>query len=164
MGWITRPRGRKITTEKPGVQVTAVDPGTVTSVHVEMHQKVDAGEILITYNDDETDKRLESQLRQKRELETQQKENQIILSLRRKQAEQRLSLDRDLLQRLENLVTVGAIEETQFSKRGRKSMGSRFHLKASKASKTEPRHNPTKNLLRSNKLFENLKPRKRDLR
>jgi len=103
----------EITTEKPGVQVTAVDPGTVTSVHVEMHQKVDAGEILITYNDDETDKRLESQLRQKRELETQQKENQIILSLRRKQAEQRLSLDRDLLQRLENLVTVGAIEETQ---------------------------------------------------
>ena len=103
----------EITTEKPGVQVTAVDPGTVTNVHVEMHQKVDAGEILITYNDDETDKRLESQLGQKRELETQQKENQIILSLRRKQAEQRLALDRNLLQKLEKLATIGAIEETQ---------------------------------------------------
>ena len=33
----------EITTEIPGVQVTAVDPGTVTSVNVQMHQKVDAG-------------------------------------------------------------------------------------------------------------------------
>ena len=103
----------EITTEKPGVQVTAVDPGTVTGVRVQMHQKVEAGEILITYNDDETDKRLESQLKQKSELEAQQKENQIILSLRRKQAEQRLDLDRNLLQRLEKLLAVGAIQETQ---------------------------------------------------
>lgn len=103
----------EITTEKPGVQVTAVDPGMVTGVHVQMHQRVNAGELLISYNDDETDKRLESQLRQKKELETQQKENQIILSLRRRQAEKRLTLDRDLLHRLEKLVAVGAIEETQ---------------------------------------------------
>ena len=103
----------EITTEKPGVQVTALDPGMVTSVNVQMHQRVNAGEVLLTYNDDETDKRLESQLRQKKELEAQQQANQTILYLRRKQAEQRLLLDRDLLERLEKLVTVGAIEETQ---------------------------------------------------
>ena len=84
----------EITTEKPGVQITAIDQGMVTSVNVQMHQRVTAGEILITYNDDETDKRLESQLRQKKELEAQQKANQTILSLRRKQAEQ-VCLDRD---------------------------------------------------------------------
>ena len=103
----------EITTEKPGVQVTALDPGMVTSVNVQMHQRVNAGEVLLTYNDDETDKRLESQLRQKKELEAQQQANKTILYLRRKQAEQRLLLDRDLLERLEKLVTVGAIEETQ---------------------------------------------------
>ena len=103
----------EITTEKPGVQVTAVDPGTVTGVNVKLHQKVTEGDILITYDDDETEKRLESQLRQKIEVESQQKENQIVFSLRRKQAEQRLSLDRDLLQRLEKLLAVGAIQETQ---------------------------------------------------
>ena len=103
----------EITTEKPGVQVTALDPGMVTSVNVQMHQRVNAGEVLLTYNDDETDKRLESQLRQKKELEAQQQANKTILYLRRKQAEQRLVLDRDLLERLEKLVTVGAIEETQ---------------------------------------------------
>ena len=103
----------EINTEKPGVQVTAVDPGAVTAVNVQMHQKVRAGDILITYNDDETDKRLESQLKQKEQIEAQKKETQIILSLRRKQTEQRLYLDRNLLQRLEQLLAVGAIQETQ---------------------------------------------------
>ena len=103
----------EITTEKPGVQLTAVDPGTVTGVNVKMHQKVTAGDILITYDDDETDKRLESQIKQKTQVEAQQKENQIVFSLRRKQAKQRLRLDNDLLQRLEKLLAVGAIQETQ---------------------------------------------------
>ena len=103
----------EINTEIPGVQVTAVDQGTVTAVNVQMHQKVKAGDILITYNDDETDKRLESQLKQKVQIETQQKEDQTILSLRRKQTEQRLDLDMNLLQRLEKLLTVGAIQLTQ---------------------------------------------------
>ena len=103
----------EINTEKPGVQVIAVDQGAVTAVKVQMHQKVKAGDILITYNDDETDKKLESQLKQIVQIETQQKETQIILSLRRKQTEQRLDLDRNLLQRLEKLLAVGAIQETQ---------------------------------------------------
>ena len=44
-----------------------------------MHQKVKAGEILITYDDDETDKKIESQLKLKGEIEAQHQENQIIL-------------------------------------------------------------------------------------
>ena len=103
----------EITTEKPGVQVTAVDAGIVTGVNVRMHQKVKAGEILITYDDDETDKKIESQLKLKGEIEAQHQENQIILSLRRRQALRRLELDQNLLQRLEQLLEVGAIQETQ---------------------------------------------------
>ena len=160
MGWITRPRGRKITTEKPGVQVTAVDPGTVTSVHVEMHQKVDAGEILITYNDDETDKRLESQLRQKRELETQQKENQIILSLRRKQAEQRLSLDRDLLQRLENLVTVGAIEETQILEKRAEIDWLKISLESLKSEQNRTKAQSNQKLIEIKQIIRELEAKK----
>ena len=103
----------EITTEKPGVQVTAVDPGTTTEVHVQIHQRVIAGDVLITYNDNETEQRLQSKLREKAEVETQLNENQTIFSLRRKQTKQRLALDLDLLQRLENLLAVGAIQETQ---------------------------------------------------
>ena len=103
----------EITTEKPGVQVTAVDPGIVTGVNVKMHEKVAAGDILITYDDNETAKRLESQLKQKTEIEDQRRQNQIIFSLRRRQAEQRLNLDRDLLQRLEQLLAIGAIQKIQ---------------------------------------------------
>ena len=103
----------EITTEKPGVQVTAVDPGTITEVHVQIHQRVIAGDVLITYNDNETEQRLQSKLREKAEVETQLNENQTIFSLRRKQTKQRLALDLDLLQRLENLLAVGAIQETQ---------------------------------------------------
>lgn len=103
----------EITTEKPGVQVTAVDPGTITEVHVQIHQRVIAGDVLITYNDNETEQRLQSKLQEKAEVETQLNENQTIFSLRRKQTKQRLALDLDLLQRLENLLAVGAIQETQ---------------------------------------------------
>ena len=103
----------EITTEKPGVQVTAVDPGTITEVHVQIHQRVIAGDVLITYNDNETEQRLQSKIREKAEVETQLNENQTIFSLRRKQTKQRLALDLDLLQRLENLLAVGAIQETQ---------------------------------------------------
>ena len=150
----------EITTEIPGVQVTAVDPGTVTSVNVQMHQKVDAGEILITYNDDETDQRLESQLRQKRELETQHKENQIILLLRRKQAEQRLSLDRDLLQRLEKLVTVGAIEETQILEKKAEIDKLEISLERLKSEQKRTKAQSNQKLIEINQIIRELEAKK----
>ena len=150
----------EITTEKPGVQITAVDPGTVTNVHVEMHQKVDAGEILITYNDDETDKRLESQLRQKRELETQQKENQIILSLRRKQAEQRLALDRNLLQRLEKLATIGAIEETQILEKKAEIDEREISIESLKSEQNRTNAQSNQKLIEINQIIRELEAKK----
>ena len=52
----------EITTENPGVQVSARDAGVVTAVNVKPHQRVSAGQVLITYTDDETIDRLKSQL------------------------------------------------------------------------------------------------------
>lgn len=103
----------EITTEKPGVKVSALDPGVVTVVEVIPHQKVSAGQVLIAYRDDETSDRLDSQLRRQRLLKQQQDQEQIIFSLRRQQIEEKISLDRNLLQRLEKLMSVGAIQETQ---------------------------------------------------
>ena len=45
----------EISTEKPGVQVTARDPGIISAVNIKLHQKVEAGDILIIYKDDETE-------------------------------------------------------------------------------------------------------------
>lgn len=103
----------EISTEKPGVQVTARDPGIISAVNIKLHQKVEAGDILIIYKDDETEKRLESQFKRRYFVDLQSKEEEVMFSLRRKQIEKRLDLDRDLLNRLKNLLNVGAIQETQ---------------------------------------------------
>lgn len=103
----------EITTEKPGVQVTALDQGVITEVSVKPHQKVAAGDILIVYTDNETKDRLTSQIKRKALLISQQEQEQIIFSLRLQQIEEQIALDKNLLKRLENLRDVGAIQETQ---------------------------------------------------
>lgn len=109
----------EITTENPGVQVSARDAGVVTAVNVKPHQRVYAGQVLITYTDDETIDRLKSQLNLRQLLNRQQEQDERIFSLRRRQIEEQISLDRNLLGRLEILGSVGAIQETQIlEKRG----------------------------------------------
>ena len=103
----------EITTEKPGVQVTAFDPGFVTAVHIKPHQEVKAGQLLLSYEDDDTSDRLSSQQKKRSLLQEQQNQQQNIFSTRRQQIESQISLDEDLLSRLERLQLVGAIEETQ---------------------------------------------------
>ena len=150
----------EITTEIPGVQVTALDPGVVTNVHVQMHQKVEAGEILITYNDDDTDKRLESQRKQKKELETQQKENQIILSLRRKQAEQRLDLDRNLLERLERLLSVGAIQENQILEKRSEINELEISIESLASEQTRSQAQSNQKIIEINQIIQELEAKK----
>lgn len=103
----------EITTVKPGVQISALDPGVITSVNIKPHQLVSAGQILITYTDDDTNDRLTSQARRRDLLQRQHAREQIIFSLRRRQIEEQIALDRDLLERLVQLKAVGAIQETQ---------------------------------------------------
>ena len=103
----------EISTEKPGVQVSALDPGVITEVKVKPHQRVSAGQVLIAYTDDDTSDRLVSQRHRRDLLQRQQSEEQIIFALRRRQIEEQIALDRDLLRRLEGLSAVGAIQETQ---------------------------------------------------
>ena len=103
----------EITTEKPGVQVTAFDPGFITAVHIKPHQEVRAGQLLLTYNDDETSDRLASQQKKRALLQEQQRQQQKIFSTRRQQIESQISLDQALLIRLERLQIVGAIQENQ---------------------------------------------------
>ena len=103
----------EITTEIPGVQVTAFDPGFVTAVHIKPHEEVRAGQLLLTYNDDETSDRLASQQKKRTLLQEQKNQQQNIFLTRRQQIENLISLDQELLTRLERLQLVGAIQETQ---------------------------------------------------
>lgn len=103
----------EITTEIPGVQVTAFDPGFVTAVHIKPHEEVRAGQLLLTYNDDETSDRLASQQKKRTLLQEQKNQQQNIFLTRRQQIENQISLDQELLTRLERLQLVGAIQETQ---------------------------------------------------
>ena len=103
----------ELTTEKPDVQVTARDPGVITAVKVKPHQRVSVGQVLITYTDDETNDRLKSQLHLRSLLIQQQQQDVRIYNLKRRQIEEQILLDRDLLKRLQNLKSAGAIQETQ---------------------------------------------------
>ena len=103
----------EIKTERPSVQVTARDPGVITAVKVKPHQRVYAGQVLITYTDDETNDRLRSQLHLRNLLLQQQNQDNKIFSLRRRQINEQISLDQNLLLRLQNLRSAGAIQETQ---------------------------------------------------
>lgn len=103
----------EIATERPGVQVSALDPGVITAVKVKPYQAVSAGQVLIAYSDDESDSRLFSQLRRRDLVQLQQAREQAIFALRRRQTEDQISLDRNLLRRLIGLRVVGAIQETQ---------------------------------------------------
>ncbi|MBM5801792.1 MAG: HlyD family efflux transporter periplasmic adaptor subunit [Cyanobacteria bacterium K_DeepCast_35m_m2_023] len=114
----------EVTTEKPGVQVSPLDPGVITAVNVKPHQAVSVGEVLMTYADDDTDGRLASQLRRRDLLRSQQAKEQVIFELRCRQVEEQIALDRDILQRLVRLRDVGAIQETQvLEKRAQVSKG-----------------------------------------
>jgi hemolysin D len=103
----------EIATERPGVQVSALDPGVITAVNVKLHQQVSAHEVLMTYADDESESRLASQLRRRELVRSQQAREQAIFALRRRQIEEQIALDRNLLRRLVRLKAVGAIQETQ---------------------------------------------------
>lgn len=103
----------EITTEKPGVQVSAIDAGVVIDVNVQPHQQVSAGQTLMTYTDDETNDRLKSQQNLRELLEKQQKQDARIFTLRRRQLEEQISLNQNLLERLKRLKSAGAIQETQ---------------------------------------------------
>jgi len=103
----------EISTTQPGVQVSAADPGVITAVMVKPFQPVTAGQVLFTYEDDETAGRLESQLRKQELLERQRKTEQSLYILRMQQVEEQIRLDRDLLTRLSRLLSAGAIQETQ---------------------------------------------------
>jgi len=80
---------------------------------VKPFQPVTAGQVLFTYEDDETAGRLESQLRKQELLERQRKTEQSLYILRIQQVEEQIRLDRDLLTRLSRLLSAGAIQETQ---------------------------------------------------
>lgn len=103
----------EVVTERSGVQVAAQDPGIVSAVYVMPHQSVSLGQVLLTYSDDETDGRLTSQLRRHTLLRRQQAKEQTIFLLRRRQIQEQIVLDSDLLKRLVRLSSVGAIQETQ---------------------------------------------------
>lgn len=103
----------EIATTQPGVQVSAADPGMITAVMVKPFQRVTKGQVLFTYEDDETAGRLASQLRKQELLKSQQTNEHSLYILRMQQVEEQIRLDRDLLRRLNKLLAAGAIQETQ---------------------------------------------------
>lgn len=103
----------EISTVKPGVQVSAADSGLITSVMVKQSQRVSAGQVLFTYEDDDTSGRLSSQRRKYDLLARRYSTEQSMYVFRMKQIEEQIKFDRQILQRLMPLLSTGAIQEIQ---------------------------------------------------
>jgi multidrug efflux pump subunit AcrA (membrane-fusion protein) len=103
----------EISTVKPSVQVSAADSGLITSVMVKQSQRVVAGQVLFTYEDDDTSGRLSSQRRKYQLLERQHSVDRSMYTYRMNEIEEQIRFDRQLLQRLNTLRSTGAIQEIQ---------------------------------------------------
>ena len=103
----------EITTSSPEVIVSIQDPGVIKQIATRPHQALERGDIILVYDDDQTQLKL-ANIKQKRKLlELRRKSDFNLYSLRKTQIQQQIELDIDLLERMEFLLASGAIEKTQ---------------------------------------------------
>ena len=103
----------EITTSSPEVIVSIQDPGVIKQIATRPHQAIERGDIILVYDDDQTQLKL-ANIKQKRKLlELRRKSDFNLYSLRKTQIQQQVELDIDLLERMEFLLASGAIEKTQ---------------------------------------------------
>jgi len=106
----------EITTSSPAVIVNVQDSGVIQQIFSKPHQEIKKGDIILVFDDDQTNIRLESVLQRQKLLVLRQKTESSLYNLKKQELKERLDLDKDLLQRMESLLEAGAIGETQVLK------------------------------------------------
>ena len=106
----------EITTSSPEVIVTVQDTGVIKQIFTKPHQAVKKNDLIFVFDDDQTSLRLEGVVKRKALLVLRQKTESNLFNLKKQEIQERIDLDTDLLQRMEKLLGVGAIEETQILK------------------------------------------------
>ena len=106
----------EITTSSPTVVVAVEDSGVIKQIFTKPHQAIKKNELILIFEDDQTNPRLESILQRKALLNLRQATDSNLYNLKEKELTEQVDLDANLLQRMETLLAVGAIEKTQILK------------------------------------------------
>ena len=103
----------EITTSSSEVRVSIQDPGVIKQIATRPHQAIDKGDIILIYDDDQTQLKI-ANIRQKKNLLELRKQSDLnMYKLRKIQIQEQIDLDVDLLKRMEFLMDSGAVEKTQ---------------------------------------------------
>ena len=106
----------EITTSSPEVRISIQDPGIIKSIHAKPHQAINKNDVILIYDDDQTDLRINSIQQRINLLNLRRVSDLNLFKLRRQQLQKQIELDRDLLARMQFLLKSGAIEKTQVLK------------------------------------------------
>ena len=106
----------EITTSSPEVRISIQDPGVIKSIHAKPHQAINKNDVILIYDDDQTDFRINSIQQRINLLNLRRVSDLNLFKLRRQQLQKQIELDRDLLARMQFLLKSGAIEKTQVLK------------------------------------------------
>ena len=106
----------EITTSSPEVRISIQDPGIIKSIHAKPHQAINKNDVILIYDDDQTDLRINSIQQRINLLNLRRVSDLNLFKLRRQQLQKQIELDEDLLERMQFLLKSGAIEKTQVLK------------------------------------------------
>ena len=106
----------EITTSSPEVRISIQDPGIIKSIHAKPHQAINKNDVILIYDDDQTDLRINSIQQRINLLNLRRVSDLNLFKLRRQQLQKQIELDGDLLARMQFLLKSGAIEKTQVLK------------------------------------------------
>ena len=115
----------EITTSSPAVNVAVEDSGVIKQILSKPHQAINKNDLILVFDDDQTNLRLESIIQRKKLINLRQETDLNLYNLKEQELRERIELDSDLLQRMEELLNAGAVEETQILKQ-RSQLSSRF--------------------------------------
>ncbi len=151
----------EITTLKPKVIVTAKDPGVVGEIFVVPNQKVDKGDILISYDDDETQLRISSLVNRIEILNKELDVTNKSYFLRFNKLKSQYEHDSNMLQRFRDLNSNGVIPAIDFLRMESNVEQQKINLNIVLADKEKDIINIKKNIQELESLLLELKVKKK---
>ena len=113
----------EITTSSPEVSISIQDSGIIKDIYTKPHSAINENDLILIFDDNESSVQLNSIAQRIKLTKLRKISDQKLYQLKEKQLKEQISLDKELLNRMEQLLVVGAIEKTQVLKISELSQG-----------------------------------------
>ena len=106
----------EITTSSPEVSISIQDSGIIKDIYTKPHSAINENDLILIFDDNESSVQLKSIAQRIKLTNLRKISDQKLYQLKEKRLKEQISLDKELLNRMEQLLIVGAIEKTQVLK------------------------------------------------